>query len=198
MLNQNDKIERFADVINKNAQAQCKKIEKRAEKFKKEQLSSLEKQSKQELEGRLNFEIDRISAEINGEITRLQNESKLKIAARRSEITAEVFSKASNQLAAFTASDKYKPFIESSIKALSEQIDGNIIIFAKSDDVETVKAIAAAYDEIKDVMLLGSISIGGIAASSEDETVFVDDTLDSRLAAQKEWFMAASGLSISE
>ena len=33
MLNQNDKIERFSEIINKNALAQCKKIEKQTEKF---------------------------------------------------------------------------------------------------------------------------------------------------------------------
>ncbi|MCM1543954.1 MAG: V-type proton ATPase subunit E [Ruminococcus sp.] len=198
MLNQNDKIERFADVINKNAQAQCKKIQKRADKFKKEQLTLLEQQTKQELESRLSFELDRISAEINSEISALQNKSKQEIAKRRSEITAEVFEKAGEQLSAFAKSEEYSAFIESSIKALSEQIDGKIIVFAKSDDVETIRSIAAAYAEVSSVETLDNIVIGGIAASSEDESVFVDDTLDARLSAQKEQFMTFSGLSISE
>ena len=49
MLNQNDKIERFSEIINKNALSQCKKIEKQTEKFRKEQLKDLESKAKAEL-----------------------------------------------------------------------------------------------------------------------------------------------------
>ncbi|MCM1365006.1 MAG: V-type proton ATPase subunit E [Faecalibacterium sp.] len=198
MLNQNDKIERFAEVINQNAQDKCKKINKRADKFKKEQFKKLEDQAKEELNSRLNFELDRLSAETNGEISRLQNEIKLKVVARRDEITAEVFKKAAEKIAAFTETDEYKVFLESSIKTLIDKIGEEVILFAKEADADAVKAIALSYSAVKQVRPLKKIKIGGVAAASIDETVFVDDTLDERLASQKEWFMASSGLTVNE
>lgn len=198
MLNQNDKIERFAEVINKNAQAKCNKINKRAEKFKKEQLKMLEEQSAKELDSRLSFELDRISAETNGEISRLQNESKLKVVERRNEITEEVFRKAAERLADFAKSAEYDSFIKNSIKALIGKISGEVVIFVKPADVERVTKLALEYPEVKQVKALKKIKIGGASAASVDETVFVDDTLDERLSAQKEWFMASSGLTINE
>ena len=43
MINQYDKIERFAEVINKKATAQCKKIEKQTAKIRKKQLAEIAK-----------------------------------------------------------------------------------------------------------------------------------------------------------
>ena len=42
-----------------------------------------------------------------------------------------------------------------------------------------------------------SISLGGLRMVSEDGKIAVDDTLDTRLAAQREWFQKHSGLILS-
>lgn len=198
VLNQNDKIERFAEVINKNAQAQCKEIEKRAKKFKQEQLSALESQAKHELNSRLSFELDRISSEYNGEISRMQNESKQKIAAKRDEISGKVFKSAKQRLISFSETEAYADFLKNSVKNLTDNIDGEIIIFAKEKDFAIVKPIADNFKQIIDIRVDSNIEIGGLCASSKDEAVFANDTLDNRLIMQKEWFMANSGLSIKD
>lgn len=198
MLNQNDKIERFAEVINKNAQAKCKKIQKSAEKYRKERLKEIETQSAKELDAKLKFELDRISSETNGAISSFQSENKLKIVARRDEITAQVFENAEKRLVSFAASSEYDAFLERSVKAITENFDGAVIIYARKADIEKVKALCEKDVKVKEVKESDKIKIGGIFASDENETVFADDTLEERLAAQKEWFMLSSGLAINE
>ncbi len=198
MLNQNDKIERFAEVINKNAQAKCKKIQKSAEKYRKERLKEIETQSAKELDAKLKFELDRISSETNGAISSFQSENKLKIVARRDEITAQVFENAEKRLVSFAASSEYDAFLERSVKAITENFDGAVIIYARKADIEKVKALCEKDAKVKEVKESDKIKIGGIFASDENETVFADDTLEERLAAQKEWFMLSSGLAINE
>ena len=150
------------------------------------------------MDDRLKFEIERISSETNGEISALRNESKLKVVEKRDEILSEVFKKAEKKLADFTASEDYERFLEASLGSLAESVGGNIIVCAREADVDAVKKIAAAFPTVKEVRASEKIGIGGIAAVSEDETVFADDTLGERLNAQKEWFMLSSGLSIDE
>ncbi|MGN1417941.1 MAG: V-type ATP synthase subunit E [Acutalibacteraceae bacterium] len=194
MLNQNDKIERFAEVINKNAEKQCKKIEKQAEDFRKKELADLEKQCENELNNRLLFEKSRIANETNKKISALEGESKKQISLKREEILKSVFSSAKKQLCEFTESDAYYPVLENSIRKLCDEIEKNVIIFVREKDVELAKKTASLLGCVLSVNAADDIKIGGAYACNEEQTIFVYDTLDARLENQKEVFMRESGL----
>lgn len=194
MLNQNDKIERFAEVINKNAEKQCAKIEKQAAQFLKKELSELETQSKKEFETRLAFEKSRIKNETNKSISALESQSKKKIANKRDEIMNSVFSKAKSRLVALTKSDKYYDILHSSIEKLCKEIEKDVTIYVSADDLELAKKAAVDFSCINEVLPSDEIEIGGAFASNADKSVFVYDTLDARLESRKEVFMSTSGL----
>ncbi|MGN0468992.1 MAG: V-type ATP synthase subunit E [Acutalibacteraceae bacterium] len=194
MLNQNDKIERFAEVINKNAEKQCKKIEKQAAQFRKKELADLEKQCENELNNRLLFEKGRISNETNKKISALEGESKKQISLKREEIMNSVFSSAEKKLCEFTESDAYYPVLEKSIKNLCDEIEENVIIFVRQKDVALAQKAASLLSCVLSVNVSDDIRIGGAYACNEEQTVFVYDTFDARLENQKEVFMSESGL----
>lgn len=194
LLNQDDKFERFAAVINKNARAQCKKIEKQTADFKKKQLKEIEDAAKKELDAKFKFESGRIAAQINAAISGLQNDSKRLAAQKREEIRQKVFLKAKEKLTQFTETAQYESFIENSLKNLVNSIDGDIIIKARKKDIDLVSRFAKKYPAVVSVAQSDKIEIGGITAMKKDETVFIDDTLGSRLDAQKDFFRAQSGL----
>lgn len=194
MLNQNDKIERFSEIINKNALAQCKKIEKQTEKFRKDQLKELESKAKAELEGRLEYEAQRITTQKGSRISALASESKRNLAAKREEITACVFKKVEKELLKFTESADYPNFLKKSIESLVGEVGENAVIYVRKADLELCRGLSA--DGVLRFEESSKIRLGGAAASNEAGTVFAVDTLESRLEEQKDIFKEKADLSI--
>lgn len=197
MLNQNDRIERFAEVINENAATVCKKLKKQIASFEKKGLSALKEEAESDFQSKLKFEKDRISSETNKSISEFEAKSKKEIAKRRDEITHDVFAKAKEKLCEFTKSESYAEFLSKSIKALCEKIGENCVIYVRAQDAELAKSL------VNDMAVLAvkestTIKIGGACASNETETFFADDSLDVRLEECREWFMAESGLALQQ
>lgn len=194
MLNQNEKIERFAEVINKSAATRCKRLEKQTEKFRKSQLSLLEAQEKKELSARLSYEVQKIQTETNSTISALTAQSKQRIVAKRDEITAEVFALCEERLKSFVKSEEYKSFLQKSISNLLCEVGEDGFVYVRECDTELCKKMF----EGKSVTFLKGedIKIGGAYASNKEKSVFVSDTLEGRLSEKREAFMAFSGLSI--
>ena len=196
MLNQNDKIERFAEDINKNTLNICKKIEKQTEKFRKQQINVFEKEAKGELKAKTEYESRRFDTETNREISALAAKGKRAAVMHRNEITEKVFEKAEKKLLELSFSDSYKPLLEKSILSLADAIDGNVIIYVREADVSAATEICSGISRVSKVLADGRIRIGLAMASNEALSVFADDTFESRLARCKEQFMSESGLSL--
>lgn len=196
MLNQNDKIERFSEIINKNALSQCKKIEKQTEKFRKEQLKDLESKAKAELEGRLEYEAQRITTQKGSRISALVSQSKKNLAKKREEITASVFEKVNSKLASFTESEAYVSFLKKSVAALVEEIGDGAVIYVRESDLPLCREKLSDIGGVSAFEKGENIKLGGAYASNAQKTVFAVDTLESRVAAQRELFKERSALSI--
>ena len=196
MLNQNDKIERFSEIINRNALSQCKKIEKETSKFRKEQLRELESNAKAELENRLEYEAQRIKTHNGSRISALASESKKNLAKKREEITECVFKKVEEKLSAFTKSQEYVAFLRKSITALVSEIGDGAVIYVRESDLPLCREQLSDIDGVAAFEANDSIKLGGASASDSEKTVFAVDTLESRVAAQREFFKEHSALSI--
>lgn len=198
MINQSDKIERFAEVINENAQKQCKKIEKQTSKFKKRQRVLIESEISAEAERGLSYEIGRLRTEINREISKMQRESTLSVCKRRSEIEQEVFSAVRERLVSFAKTEEYKAYLSRCISELFGAADGRLKIFVRECDVPEAEKIAASLSKDAEIVSSPEIIIGGAAAENENGTVFVNNTLEAGLERQREEFRLMSGLTINE
>ncbi len=196
MLNQNDKIERFAEIINKNALAQCKKIEKQTEKFRKEQLRELENSAKAELESRLEYERQRIATQKGSRISALNAQSKKNLANRREQITDAVFEKVRLQLEAFSASEEYESFLRRSVVALVCELGDGAVIYVKEKDLPLCREKLFDIEGVASFEASERVVLGGAMASNAEKTVFAVDTLESRMAAQRDLFLSQSSLSI--
>lgn len=196
MLNQNDKIERFSEIINKNALAQCKKIEKQTEKFRKEQLKDLESKAQAELQSRLDYEAQRITTQKGSRISSLNAESKKNLAKKREEITAAVFEKVRERLSQFTKTADYEAFLRKSIVSLVEEIGDGAVVYVRESDLPLCKEKLSDIKGVKAFEKSEKIRLGGAAASNVEKTVFAVDSLESRIAAQRELFLTQSSLSI--
>lgn len=197
MLNQKDKVERFAAVINRTAAEQCRFIEKQTKHLEEKQLREVELQSRAELEASVNNELKSIREEISREISEMKAESRKKRIAHREMITEKVFLMAENKIKIFTESEAYSSFLDASIIKISDILSPPFTLYARHEDVELVKQLISKKDITINVCVDDGISLGGIYGVSADKTVRADDTLDSRLEAETDTFRENSKLSIN-
>lgn len=198
MINQYDKLERFAEVINKNAMAQCKKIDKQTAKLRKKQLAEIEAEISGETDKKLSYETERLRNMTNREISALKQESTRKLHSYRDEITESVFRKAEERLVGFTKSEAYDSYLYECIRQLTAAVDGKLTLLVRECDVEKAKKYASELSPESEVKASQEIRIGGACALNENETVFADNTLEESLEKQREVFMTESGLSFDE
>ena len=196
MNNQNDKVDRFAEEINKTAMNQCRKIQKHTEKFKSSELKKLEEDAKNRLEEKLRYEEETMKTKLNREISALAASGKSDVIGCRNQIMQDVFDKTLEKLIDFTKTDAYTLLLEKSIASLTDAFDEDVIIFVKESDKEKAEEICKNNPKVSAVKVSEKIKIGLAFASNLSETVFADDTLERRLEQQKEQFMADSGLTI--
>lgn len=196
MLNQKDKFERFAAVINRDAAEQCRFIEKHTKQLEEKQLAEIEKEVRQELEASMNLEIQKIREEINCEISCAKAKSRRNRIVHREEICSKVFLLAREKVEEFVKSEEYGDFLKRSLLAFRDNVSENCTVFARKEDLQLVEALLQEMKWNAKVCVDTENTFGGISAENAEGTVRLDDTLLTRLEAQKECFRQNSLITI--
>ncbi|MBQ3928742.1 MAG: hypothetical protein II711_01445 [Clostridia bacterium] len=193
------KTDNFLKAIEKYAEKQRNKIQSEAEDFKKRELNKAEEDGLREAYVLLQRKMAELKLKISGDLSKAEGESKKKIFLRRKEIADEVFLKAENKLKEYTQSSQYTASLEKSTRLIAEKLteDDTVLLIGKND-VKHKKKIAEAFGRNCEIKETDEITIGGIMGVSHKLGLLVDETLDTRLEEQHEWFYANSGLSVTD
>ena len=194
MNSNTNKTELFRRAINADANDRCNKIKNDVDKFVADELKKTRRLAHQNVRPVRSSEFDRLNEEINAELSETETKEIEKLVAKRRESTDSVFNKAIEQLENFTASDEYSDFIKKSVKNIQSAIGNDCVILLSPADKRlenTVKAL------VNDVQYDNSIQLGGCKGINSRTGMTADDTLDSRLEAEKQSFYGYSGLSLS-
>ncbi len=197
MLNQNDKLERFAAQINRTAEKSIQKIQKQTDKLSNTALSSFREEAQQELNAQKAYADSRLERESNHILAQKAAELKKKAADHREEIVACVYHDAEEQLRAFVKTPAYLPLLKRCIETLAQAFTQNDVrVFVRAEDEAAAKEICAAIDNVGAVCVSDEIKFGLAFAENADGSVHVEDTFESRLAADRARFLATCKLSI--
>ncbi|MFI3141318.1 MAG: V-type ATP synthase subunit E [Clostridia bacterium] len=197
MLNQNDKFERFAEVINKNAEKQCKEIKAQMEQIQEEEIQKLQSRIDKEFDSKLSYELSKMKAQSNHDFSEKSSVTRKYLIEYRDQITAKVFEKAEAKLTAFAAGEMYEKFLITSLTRLSDGLCENFTAYVRESDVKLMKKLTKDFKFVIAVKASDEVKIGGIIAKNESETVVVNDSLFDRMMDQKDWFMTTANLEIT-
>ncbi len=198
MLNQSDKFERFAEVINKNAEKQCKEIKAQMEQIQEQEIQKLQSRINKEFDGKLSYELSKMKAQSNHDFSEKSSTTRKYLIGYRDQITDKVFAKAESELVVFAKSEMYEKFLITSLIRLSAGLCENFTAYVCENDVKLVTKLAKDFVLVSSVKASDEVKIGGIIAKNESETVVVNDSLFERMMAQKDWFMTTANLEISQ
>ena len=122
----------------------------------------------------------------------LAAEARAALTARRQALTDGVFADAEARLAAFTATADYAAWLQASAADLAARLGQGTVLYARPADCALLTALPAGCTLQPD----DSIRLGGLRAENRAAHMAADDTLSTRLAAQRSWFLENAGLSI--
>lgn len=194
MINNEKKASDFISAINAEADAKCEEIKNETDQYIERELKKAKKAAKENAKAVAASELSKLGEQSNADSYRSRICQIREIVAKRAEITAKVFDKATKEIVDFTKSGEYGDFLEKSAKSIINAIGEETVIYIREEDEKHLQRLKSFC---KDVKFDKSIIIGGCKGENAAASISADDTLDSRIAAQKEKFYSYSGLSIT-
>lgn len=192
MLNQKEKFEGFAQVINNDADEICAQIDAQVQSTLLRQLAAIEKSAQAELERKLKAEEKKINTQINKRVCAIEAERKKLISHRREEICSEVLCAVRERIEKFCEGEGYDEYLKRNLKKAAQLLGVNFGVLVRIQDEARVRSIAAEMPEILQVKTDESIKLGGFVAVAADDSVRADCTIDTELIQQREWFVLNS------
>ena len=189
------KTKRFLKAINKAAMQKCNDIAEQIEQTTKAEMQRAEDEARRDGHARIENAKAKIMAAAKAEVAEFEKEKKSEICQKRLSYQTMVFDAAKEKLKAFTAGEAYPAFLEKSIKSLEDKVGTNLtILIANGDNA----AKTAAQNAFKTATIEESeeIQIGGIKVLDLENGLVFDDTLDSRMDEQLDWFLLHSNLKV--
>ena len=193
------KTDNFLKAIEKYAEEQRGKLQSEAEEFKERELNTAEEEGIKDAYDLIQKKMADINNKISSELSRAESESRYRIFDKRRQIEDEVFAKAEKKLLEFTKTEKYAALLEKSAKSISEVLKGDdVVLCVKECDLKYEKRLTAPFGGRCRLISSDEIKIGGITGLSRSMGLIADETLDTKLLYQREWFYEHSGLSVIE
>ena len=185
-----DEIEKIADQEEKQILEEAKALEKEA-------YAQMEAEAKKDAKRQLEKELAAISSKASIDAASNLEQRTKKLVEKRDELVKNIFEQAKNKLIAFVESDEYKDYLIDHIQKIGQeyQMTGCILNLRK-EDMKYQKELVKAYGFDIEVKDNNQIHLGGFIIENPVTHVVCDETLETALENQKDWFYKTSGLMI--
>ena len=185
-----EEIERLASLEEEKILAEAKELEAEA-------YQQIKAEAKKDADALLAKELVEISSNASVEASLSQEEKTKKLVETREAYVTKIFKEAKNRLNEFVNSEGYKMYLIKHMEKISSLYQmSDSILKLRQNDTKYADALVKAYGIDLTVELSDEIKIGGFIIENKATNVVVDESLDTALENQKEWFYKTSGLMI--
>ena len=192
------KTNNFLNAIQKHTDEQREAMRLELEELKKIKLQEAETKGKYYSEKYIADNLEAKRTEETAKIAKLTQENQKKLFLRRAEMTDNIFKLAESKLIDYCKTPKYLTNLLESAKEISNLFSDNpcVLYLNEKDLIHSKEIISLFNGEAELIADNKSIKIGGIKGYCKKMAIVADETLDSKLYAQREWFIENSGLSV--
>ena len=195
-MNSEQKLAKFQQVVSAAAAAEKEAILNEGISRRKATLADAESEFLERAFHIIQNGVSGIESEGTKKISSAQLESRRSLLALREALAEKTFSAVEERLAAFAAGEDYPAFLSGTIATMKEALgEGRLILFCRKADRELVERLTAGTEGLT-LQESEEILLGGVRILSEERGILTDETLDRRLAEEKEAFLQWSGLSV--
>lgn len=196
MLDEKIKLEDyFKEEINRVSDIEIQKIEKEIEEIRERSIQSMEEDAQREA----GIEREQLLREMMSDhaiaLSKAHEETNRRLMSMRKELADKVFAQAVAKITDFTKRDDYKDYLINKAEALAKRDFGHVAFYVSKKDEALLPDICKAYGDC-DGKVDEDIAIGGLRMECEEKGIVVDETFDTGIDEQSEWFYTNSGLFI--
>lgn len=197
MANNEEKVNKFNLAINHYAEEQRKRIEQEIAEFKRKELEDAEVDALTEAYRLIQKEMAEMRNGIAREMARREMDGRRELLENRQKITQEVFERAKQKLVEYTQKPEYAALLQRFASELPDKFRGSgTVIQIRREDEKFEDQIKKAFGGDCTFKVELGILIGGIRAYNSEMGIMADETLDSMLEDQREWFEENSGMAV--
>ncbi len=191
------KTDNFLNAIKKYAERQRNEMRMEVEQLKEAKIREAEKKAKADSEKLVKDRLEKKKNEMTGKLAKLTQNGQRELFLERAQMTDNIFKKAEEKLIGFTQTDKYEEMLLESAKKIADFFKNeDCILYLNQKDIRFADKIKAVFSSNAEVEADNSVKIGGLKGYCSAMGIVADETLDSKLEAQKEWFYTNSNLSV--
>ncbi len=191
------KTDNFLKAIKKYAKAQKNQIQKEVRQLRDESAKLTEQQAQRDSEKLINDKLEQKRSEQTAILARKTQKGQKALFEERVKMTEEVFATAEQKLLQYTQTDDYRQKLESSAARIAELFrDKECVLFLREQDMGFADALCAPFNGKASVKADKTIRIGGVKGYCKEMRMIADETLDSKLLSQREWFVENAELRV--
>ena len=192
-----NKTDNFLKAIRRYAKQQKSVMKGEGKQLKTERLKEAEEKAKRDSQRLIKDKLQETRTRQTAILAKKTQDGQRKLFIARSAMVEEVFKKAADKLVEYAKSDAYTSKLTDSAKAIADVFDGrDCVLYVNERDLGAAEGIKALFGGSTEVRADKTIKIGGIRGYCADMGIIADETLDSKLEAQREWFVENAALSV--
>lgn len=194
------KTDNFLKALQKYADEQRNAMRDEVGQLKEERIKEAEEKGRYDSEKYIKDKLEESRNRETSKLAKMMQESQKKLFLERAKMTERVFEKAEKKLIDYTKTAEYKEGLFEYAKSIASLFGNNsCVVYVNENDLDCAEKISSVFGDIggkAEVEADKSIKIGGIKGWCKAMNIVADETLDSKLSAQREWFIENSGLSV--
>ena len=193
----NNKTDNFLRAIKRYANAQKRALAGEVEQLKNERLKEAEATAKRDSERMKKEKLAETRNRVTAKRAKITQEGQRKLFLERSQMTAEIFNLAAEKLGDYIKTAEYREKLKESAKAIAEVFDGcDCVLYLNERDLQSAGELKSFFRGNVEAEADKTIKIGGIKGYCACKGIIADETLDTKLEAQREWFVENAALSV--
>ena len=197
MLDDKTKLEQyFKEEIDRVSGIEIKRVEDEIADIREKALQGLEADAQREAGIVREQELKELQSEHAIRLSKAHEETNRKLMAKRKELSDLVFQSAKDEIKAFTKKDEYRDYLKKKASALAKRSYTEAVFFVGKEDASLQDDIKEAYGKECEVQVDADIILGGLRLECAGLGIVIDETFDTALEEQKDWFYTNSGLFI--
>lgn len=190
------KTDSFLKAIKKQALEKKESMLSELSVIKANAIKDAEKRAKSDSDKLVREKLEEQRNEQRSALAKKSQQAQKELFIKRLEMTDKVFEMAKAKLVEFTKTSAYKEKLFNSTKEISQLFgDECCTIYISEKDMDKANLIKAEFKNAE-ITADNSILIGGIKGFCPAMNIVADETIDTKLYAQKDWFIENSGLKV--
>ena len=197
MLDEKQKLKQyFEEEIQRVSGKEIEKIESEIDTIRQKSIEEMEEEAQREAGLTKDQEIKEMMADQAIRISKLHEETNRKLMKKCRELFDAIFDEAKIKLKEYASSSECIQLLKQKASDLGKKDFDHVTFYTAKKDSELLKALQEAYGKACDGKADETIELGGFRMECESRGIVIDETFDTGLDEQKDWFYTNPGLFI--